>query len=87
MEEDSRRQNSWSFDRAKVAFTELVSLSDTISEKDTMVQEKQRKSVPQTKVIDYRKLKEHSVGSMPVLDQNFRAQGFDKSDIRFLRKA
>lgn len=87
MEEDCGRGIACHSNHPKVAITKLVPVGRTVCQKNSLVQEESGEFVPPPKDIDYRKLTEHSLGSMPLLDENLKTQGFSKSDIKFLRKA
>lgn len=87
MEKDSRRGNTSYPDHTQMAITNVVPDGNKVSKENFMVQERSEQFVPSAKVIDYQRLKEHTSSSMPLLDQNLRAQGFEKADIKFLRKA
>lgn len=87
MEKGSGRKSTRHIVNPEMAFSDVVPNGNRICEENTLVQEKTRKPVPSETVIDYDKLNRHSPRSMPLLDQNLRAQGFSKSDIKFTRQA
>lgn len=70
----------------EMAITNVVPFGDPISKKNYVVQEKTGELIPSTEGIDYREFNQYPIGSMPLLDQNLRRQGFGKSEIRFMNE-
>lgn len=87
MAKDCRRGSSRYSRGPKMAVSGVVPDGTTISKESALVPEETGESFPSTENINYERLNEYPVGSMPLLDQSLRKQGFGKSDVRFLRKA
>lgn len=79
MEENHRRGDSCYTSSSKMAVANMVSNGNKLGKKSSLVQKEARESFPIGKDIDYRRLTEYPAGSMPLLDQNLKEQGFGNS--------